>query len=76
MKGKKRIEFDRETVQTLTKKALADAAISIFGELCLGEEVKVEFDPWGSSSAEICPIEAPEPAARVPVPTVTDGVPF
>jgi hypothetical protein len=75
MTGEKRIDFDRATVETLTKKTLADAAIRVFGEPGPGEEVKVEFTSWGSSSAEISPIAEPEPPAQVPVPVprVTAG---
>jgi hypothetical protein len=80
MKGEKRIEFDRATVETLTKQTLADAAIRVFGEPGPGEEVNIELSSWGSSSAEIRTIPDPEPAAQVPVlvpvPTVTDGEPF
>jgi hypothetical protein len=83
MKGEKRIEFDRATVETLTKQTLAAAAIRVFGEPGPGEEVRVEFDSWGSSYAEIGPIAGPEPTpvptlgpTPVPVPTVTNGAPF
>jgi hypothetical protein len=70
MKGEKRIEFDRATVETLTKKTLADAAIRVFGEPGPGEEVRVEFTSWGSSSAEIRTILTPEPT---PVPLTETG---
>jgi hypothetical protein len=80
MTGTKIIEFDRATVETLTKQTLADAAIRVFGKPGPGEEVRVEFTSWGSSSAEIRTIQDPEPAAQVPgpvpIPTATDGAPF
>ena len=75
MKGEKRIEFDRKTVETLTKQTLAVAAIRVFGEPGPGEEVHVEFGSWGSSSAEIRTIQGPEPTP-VPLTETGSAVPF
>ena len=59
MKVTRKLEFDRETVDTMTRFALADAARKVFGEPGPGEEIKVETSPWGPSSAEIVPMEQP-----------------
>lgn len=56
MTGTKRIEFDRETVNTLTRDALSNAARRVFGAPGPGEMVNVEIPSWGASSAEIIPI--------------------
>jgi hypothetical protein len=82
MTGTKRLEFDRETVDTLTRDALANAACRVFGKPGPGEEVNVEISSWGACSAEIRPIEIkgepdqPRVAVPVPVPTVTECAPF
>jgi len=57
MKSTKKIGFGHDTVVTMTRCALADAARKVFGEPGPGEEIKVEISPWGTSSAEIVPME-------------------